>query len=217
MDFISADIETCGLKVENNDPLELSMIYCHDKIPIKDCPSLTIKFSPANGEYYKASPEALVMNAGLIKEISEMEEANLVTLKNKGDDLHWKYGKINPYKINGIIRDWYLANELPENEKLLFAGKNFAGFDRNWFEKFEWDDVSAQGKWKIHHRVLDPAMLYMRPHDKVPPSLPTCIERAGLPKSDLLHTAYYDAFIVAVLIRNHFDGRSNNICPDLQA
>lgn len=80
------------------------------------------------------------------------------------------------------------------DDRITVAGKNFAAFDVKFLEELrDWKKLI-----KIRHRVLDPAILYMRPEDKVPPNMSTCLERAGL--GEVSHTAVGDAMDVIHLI-----------------
>lgn len=87
--------------------------------------------------------------------------------------------------VAGIRQLW------DSDETILAAGKNFASFDRRFLEK--WDMY-------FHHRTLDPAMLFIRKGDVVPPDTRTCCERAGIPYSGS-HRALDDALNVVRLVR----------------
>jgi DNA polymerase III epsilon subunit-like protein len=53
----------------------------------------------------------------------------------------------------------------------------------------------------LHHRTLDPAMLYTLYTDPEPPSMKTCMERAGF-EGEVAHTALEDALMVIRLLRH---------------
>ena len=76
------------------------------------------------------------------------------------------------------------------------AGKNFASFDRQFLKRLP----EFQNKVRLHHRTLDPAMLFWLAADERLPDSKTCYERAGMdPK--VAHTALEDALAVVQLIR----------------
>ena len=81
-------------------------------------------------------------------------------------------------------------------ETVTPAGKNFASFDRQFLKRLpEFEKLV-----KLHHRTLDPAMLYWQVGDEKLPDSKTCYERAGMdPK--VAHTALEDALAVVRLIR----------------
>ena len=203
MDFISADIETLGLTTEY-DVIELAMIYCKTGVPLEKCSTIRFTFDIPN-KPLKANMFCMLMHQELIKEINSAEYNTYVSPRNYGTDHNPFYPRIHPDKIQGLIREWYIYNNIPENNKLLFAGKNFANFDINWFKKHGWDNVTLQGKWPMHHRTLDPAILYVEDDDNTIPNLEECIKRSGqqvfLNAYGKLHNALYDALAVAALIR----------------
>jgi len=209
MDFISADIETLGL-IPECDVIELAMVYCKTNVPLNECSTIQFTFDKCD-KPLKGELGAMVMNADIIKEIYSYEHNSHVSPKNTGCEHHRQYNRINPDKICPILREWYVYNQIPENDKLLFAGKNFANFDIKWFEKHGWNEVSLENKWSMSHRTLDPAVLYIQKGDKKPPNLKTCIERCGmnvtLPNNNYnkLHNAMYDAFAVAHLLKKRID------------
>ena len=53
---------------------------------------------------------------------------------------------------------------------------------------------------KLHHRTLDPAVLFWEANDEKLPDSKTCYERAGL-DGKVAHTAVEDALAVVRLIR----------------
>ena len=83
-------------------------------------------------------------------------------------------------------------------DSVTFAGKNFASFDARFLNKIEGFDTY----FRIAHRTIDPAMMYMRREDTKIPNLQTCCDRAGIElDSSLQHDALYDAQLVTKLVR----------------
>lgn len=82
------------------------------------------------------------------------------------------------------------------NQKIVPAGKNFAGFDRQFLKQLD-----PRIDTYFHFRVIDVGNLYWSPiHDgDTLPSLATCKLRAGL-GSDVIHRALQDARDVLDLV-----------------
>lgn len=96
------------------------------------------------------------------------------------------------------LGDW-INTYWPEEGKVVFAGKNFSGFDRPKLERLPgW----FQNIPKYHHRSPDPGSMYWRPEvdGTELPSTQVCMERAGL-GGVVAHTAEQDAIVVATLIQ----------------
>lgn len=88
-------------------------------------------------------------------------------------------------------------NNLPK--PFILAGKNVAGFDRPFVEKFLGQKIDA------HYRTLDPSILYMNADDIAPPGLEECLVRANIPyDSEKFHDAKYDSECIAKLLYKHF-------------
>ena len=81
-------------------------------------------------------------------------------------------------------------------EGLTPAGKNFASFDRQFLKRLP----DFEGMVRLHHRTLDPAMLFWQPGDEKLPDSKTCYERAGM-NGKVAHTALEDAMAVVWLLR----------------
>jgi hypothetical protein len=88
--------------------------------------------------------------------------------------------------------------------KFTAAGKNFAAFDLQFLNnKFDLTGPRAN-QMKIHHRVIDPAMLYFDPTtDTELPNLQTCMDRAGI-EDTVDHTGLDDALQVVKLLRHKY-------------
>lgn len=85
--------------------------------------------------------------------------------------------------------DW--LNEVWGDSRILVAGKNVT-FDLSFLAKAM--DLNT------HHRVLDPAMLYIQEKDSVPPGLYECARRAGIEIGEK-HRAMDDARYVVQLLK----------------
>jgi len=96
------------------------------------------------------------------------------------------------------LGDW-IKSVWTMEDKVVFCGKNFSGFDRPKLERMPgWFDNIP----KYHHRSPDPGSMFWRPSvDGLElPSTQVCMERAGL-SGVVAHTAEQDAIVVATLIQ----------------
>ena len=76
------------------------------------------------------------------------------------------------------------------------AGKNFASFDRQFLKRLP----DFEKKVRLHHRTLDPAMLFLAARRREAARQQDVLQRAGMgPK--VAHTALEDALAVVQLIR----------------
>jgi len=105
--------------------------------------------------------------------------------------------------IAPVFVTWLESCEFdPYKTAITPAGKNFASFDRGFLKELPGFD-----RIKIHHRVIDPAMLFFNPTiDKAPPGTEECMRRAGI-EGDVKHTAVEDAIAVIKMIRFGFEYR----------
>lgn len=189
--YISVDLETTGLDPDRHQILEIGAIFddTEDRTtPEKDLPRLRIVILPSiagNGDI-TGSPEALIMNAGLIREIAEV----------RADPSKKRPGTIycQPERVSETMALWLRElgfGKYPGFDGITAAGKNFAGFDRRFLEK-----VGV----RFSHRSLDPTPFFLKPGDTGMPGMETCKQRAGLDGS-VSHRALDDALDVVSLVR----------------
>lgn len=87
----------------------------------------------------------------------------------------------------------YFINTCFGGFKVIFAGKNFAGFDKPWL-------IQRGFKLNAHHRTIDVGFHFAKPEDEYLPVLQDCLERAGI-ESKVTHNALEDALQVVELVR----------------
>lgn len=175
--YISIDIETTGLNPETCQILEIGAVYEDWTTPIEQLPTFHCYVLH---DLIVGQPYALQMNHRILKAIADRV-----------------VGCIHVYNVARTFNNW-LNKYWPCDKSIVSAGKNFAGFDRQFLTRLP--------KWniKFKHRTIDPAMLYWKPgHDEVPPSTETCMERANI-TGTVAHTAVEDAQLVIRLIRRAY-------------
>jgi len=184
MKYISIDIETTGLNPDYCNVIEFAAVIddLENQRPLGELPKFQ-RYVMHN--LYTGEPYALAMHSNIFKKLAKPSE-------HKDCEFVHHTQLLEEFRIF-LTRHGYIFVNAP---KVVVGGKNFAGFDRKFLEKMPgWDNIS----W--HHRNLDPAMLYTTAFDKEPPSMQTCLQRAGL--SDVVaHTALEDALSVVQLLRS---------------
>jgi DNA polymerase III epsilon subunit-like protein len=183
MKYCSIDVETTGLNPETCDLLEVGAVVDDLDNPI-DAQLLPTFHCYVVKPNYRGEPFALSMHPTIFRRIAE---------------------KTPPYNY---LPECMVAEELRlflkrhfGEEKVTVAGKNFLGLDKPFLAKLKGFDMI-----KLHHRPLDPGMLYWKPRiDKEVPSSKECMTRAGL-AGEVAHTAVEDALMVVKLIRNKVFG-----------
>ncbi len=182
MRYLSIDIETTGLNPEHAQILEIGAVLddIDNQLPLEELPTFHryITHSHVYGD-----PYAFSMHPTILRRIATRADG-------------YKYANEGYFSIE--MQRWLEENRVDSHKKITPAGKNFASFDVNFLNKVP----NFKECIKLHHRVLDPAMLYWNPStDKELPNSKTCMERAGL-EGEVAHTALEDAMMVVKLIRN---------------
>ncbi len=179
--YVSIDLETTGLNPKKCMILQVGMVIDDWVSPIADLPRLELLVD--NGPFITGEPYALQMNAELIKRIADGESS------------------VYEHELAHTMRMWLVANNY--DGTILAAGKNFGAFDLQFLNRMSNFDI-----WlKFDHRSHDPGSMYFDPKiDDKPPSLATCLERAGIAKH-VAHTALEDAIDVVTLIRKKYDNQ----------
>lgn len=179
MNFLSVDLETTGLHPDRAQTLEIGAVYDDGSKPVEQLPTFR---KLLQYDVYVGDAFALAMNHKILKEIAD-----------GGPDV------IPGQDLAEHFAQWLNNLGIKLDQKIVAAGKNFAGFDRGFLRKLPGFDVP--GGINFHHRCLDPMMLYWEPDsDEVPPSTEECCKRAGI-VPEAQHTAIGDARDVARLIR----------------
>lgn len=191
--YISIDIETTGLDHSFCQVIEFGAVIEDWVTPVEKLPRFHCY---VYHDQIVGQPFALQMNAAILKKLAFVERKMCVAGSFISPD-----GELflRPARVAAEFSLWLLSQQFDQDEPLLVAGKNFAGFDRPFLEKLpDWDIP-------FHHRAIDPAMFFWKPStDRVPPSTKTCMERAGI-AGEVAHTAVEDAIGVIKLVRNAFD------------
>lgn len=178
--YVSIDIETTGLDPEVCQVIEFGAVLEDWITPIEQLPRFHryVVHDRIIGE-----PFALAMNAEILRRIANREEGYLYA---------------TPAQLAAEFDIWLQMNQVIKEPSQAFtaAGKNFASFDLQFLRR-----IPAFKHIKIHHRSIDPAMLYWRPETDIGlPSSKTCKDRAGVP-GDVIHTAIEDAIDVIQTVR----------------
>lgn len=188
MRYVSIDLETTGLDPNTCQILEIGAVIddLANLKPLDELPSFHAYVVPQSYEgqepLFVGQAFALQMNAAILKKIALRKE-------NKEDNF------VLEEELASTFKTFLRKNGYAKPDKVVAAGKNYGTFDKLFLEQLpEWGEV------RFHHRIIDPAMLFIRKGDLVPPNLSLCLERAGLP-NEVKHTAVADALQVIQLVR----------------
>ena len=178
------DTEGTGLDTDRSDIIEFGAVLDDLKFvkPIKSLPKFHCYFVLPE---YRGEPFALSMHPIIFRRIADREPG---------------YTYVNPMRFGYMFKKFLIDNGFEsKNDKVTInvAGKNFGSYDLQMLNKHT--DLSKHVK--IRHKLLDPAILYLKGTDEVLPSLGECKERAGMPNS-VAHNAIDDALDVVHLIRH---------------
>ena len=125
--YISLDVETTGIDVNNDKILQLAMVFDDGVAPLDELRTVSFLVNPEAEEYHgRIQPVALSMNAWIFDSIA-----------GKTKSKYPIYEPTEARKIfNAEIRDFFykvLNKDARTKEdkkmKILFAGKNLQGFD----------------------------------------------------------------------------------------
>lgn len=131
--YASVDLETTGLDPQGSQVLEFACILDNHESPMHKLPKFrrVIRWQQIIGE-----PDALVMNAGLIKEIARQNKlyAKLADHKELTPE---EDSEINPEFVDVpdlIAEFWQFLRDhaWDGSSSITFAGKNFSGFDKEF-------------------------------------------------------------------------------------
>jgi oligoribonuclease (3'-5' exoribonuclease) len=180
MRFVSTDIETLGLDENYCDIIEFGAVIGD----LTDCdlfelPAFHCYLTKPNN-HYQGDAFAMSMHPKILKRIADREAG---------------YAYMPADCLDEAFGEWLAEQGYSEKEKVIFAGKNFAGFDLRFLKR-----IGFGQHFKIHHRSIDPGSMFITPEDKEPPGLETCLQRAGIEKK-VNHSAIDDAIDVIRCIR----------------
>jgi DNA polymerase III epsilon subunit-like protein len=230
MKYVSIDIETTGLDLENDDILSIGAVIedTNNIVPIEQLPKIHIIV--VRERIHTGSLFAINLNKQLIEWIVRWNNArNGEDRKNVKEEAKaifveeeyvvetllnflWKNG-ITPEKAQDDLSEKFkkypdyvytLRGDLiTKFGKTFFniAGKNFNGFDIHFLERLP--------KWKMaigkRVRVLDPAICFVDwENDSSLPSLSMCKKRAGMEDDVVSHNAAEDAMDVISVLRTQY-------------
>lgn len=184
MKFLSIDFETTGLDPKVNQPLAFCGIldYVGNKTPIEELPRFHCYFAWDTITVHHVAGK---MNHTLVEKLFNQ-------------DFGPKH--IEPREFSNQLR--IFLNTYGVTGKITIAGKN-PNFDAGF--------CVALGFTSIEFRMIDPAILYMRPEDEKVPGLATCLKRAGLDVDVTedhfkggIHNEAYDAESIIRLLRKYY-------------
>ena len=174
--YVSIDIETTGLDPQTCQILEIGAVYDDWTRPIPHLPEFHCYVTHS---YITGNPYALALNAEILRKLANPQKSDLYLSEDE---------------VAAHLAKW--LHPLTGGSVATPAGKNFASFDRQFLKRLP----DFERKVRLHHRTIDPAMLFWLPSDDKLPDSKTCYERAGLDEK-VSHTAISDARAVVWLIR----------------
>ena len=186
MKYVSIDLETTGLDPDTCDIVEFGAVIedTNNQLPLSELPTFHTYILPPKWGFYRGEPYALSMHPTIFRRIATKEEG---------------YRYEEPSSLGGSFTVWLMQQGVIgfSGERVSVAGKNFDSFDRNFLNKLP----NFSQLVSLHHRSIDPAILYWHPHedDKLP-GLELCLKRAGIDKP-VTHNAVEDALLVVELVR----------------
>jgi len=182
--YCSIDIETCGLDEDTCDIIEFAAVL-DDLSDLKPIDKLPVFHTYFIKDRYVGEPYALSMHPIIFRRIAERDTK--------------KYRFMSAMKLGYAFRKFLVENGYKEEHDqvvITAAGKNFAAFDLQFLKR----KTDLLKHVNIRHRIIDPAILYLKGGDDAPPGTEECKKRAHLdPKIE--HTAEADAKDVIELIR----------------
>ncbi len=195
--YASIDIETLGLDENKHKIIEVGVVldnHLHriDYSTINDyVKELPYYHCYIRYDSYDGSVKALKMNEDIIKHIQDEASENIINEDQLAAELDMFF------RTNLII------DVNAKQPKIMAAGKNFAGFDKQFLKRVP-NVKQVLDEWFIH-RTLDPAMYFFNPNvdDKLP-NLKQCLERANF-KDVVNHRALEDAYDVIRCLRYNWD------------
>lgn len=181
MKYVCIDIETTGLDRNNDQVLQFAaVIRDTDKMsePVTESPSMVCY---VEHERYQGQPYALALNSGILSELAKpIEKRKMRT--SKIEDLALSF-------YSFLVVNGYTPSENSKRVSFTGAGKNFGTFDLQFL-----NNVPNWNKYfLVDSRVLDPAMLFVKPTDKKLPGLKNCLQRMGIDK-EISHDALEDVY-----------------------
>jgi oligoribonuclease (3'-5' exoribonuclease) len=197
MKYVCIDIETTGLDPVNHQILQFAaVIRDTDKMsePLSESPTMVCYVEHEN---YHGQPYALAMNSKILSELAKSEEKrDNKTVNNQ--DLAWAL-------YTFLSANGYSKSEKSKRISFIGAGKNYGTFDLQFLKNLpDWDLYL-----KADSRVLDPAILFLKPTDKILPGLKNCLQRIGINK-EISHNALEDVHDTIMVLEEGLSTLWNN-------
>ncbi len=189
MKYVSIDIETTGLNPEKHQIIEFAAVIADSErqVAVESLPYCRLLIR--HPTELTTGPYCAKLHYKLWCELVE-EKGDPVNTGNFSRNLK---GSIWVYDLAAEFRKWLDHHNV--DRQINVAGKNFAGFDRQFLNK-----INNSKLLRFRQRVFDPAPLYFRYTDAELPDTNTCLARAGL-KVETDHTALSDARNVVTLLQ----------------
>ena len=178
--YVSMDLESTGLDPDTCQIIEIGAVFDDPRKPLAECPTF---HAYVRHKLYVGEPFAFNLNHKIMGRLAEQPAGFKYIC---ADDI--------PYELAAWVKDcgWDM-----KEKSLLFAGKNFGGFDYAFLRRLS----GFMTALKFKHRFLDPGSMYFDPFvDEVPPSSSDCLRRAGQ-QHQVAHEALADAIAVCKMIR----------------
>lgn len=201
MKYVSTDIETTGLDPSKHKVIEIAMVIddLANPKPLYHLPKISWYIDNGGGELVW-SDAALLMFKDRLQEYYEVC-SNRAALQK--EDVGYAMLEFLGFHLGDVFTRELgtpaAYSEFIKTNKVTFAGKNFAGFDKPFLSKI----TNGMIDMFVHHRVLDPGSMYTKVDDQFIPSIDECKKRANIP-GVVSHRALEDALDVVRLVRYHF-------------
>lgn len=202
--YASVDLETTGIDAEECQILQFGMLLDDLKNHVNMLPRLEVLVLDRK-HTYGGDAFALHLNSTLFEQIADIEAC--IAEKRQPPDIHFCYRD----ELPRIVAQFLMMYGWNGHDKITFAGKNFAGFDKPFLENIDFFKTIP-----MSHRTLDVGSMYWEPSDgRKVPDTKECLKRAGLPPF-VAHTALDDAMNVVHLIRHKhgIGGRIINVTAE---
>ncbi len=187
MKYLSIDVETTGLDIDNDQLIEIGMVVDDLSQPLETLPRFHCYIAR---EQYAGHPFALSMHAAILRRIANREPG---------------FSYLSEEQAVTAIRD-FLQSKFGADYRINVAGKNYGSFDSHFLSRLprvrKEGGKLLIGPWTLAARTLDPGSFMWQPGDTELPNLKTCYQRAGI-SGEVAHTAIEDAMSVVKLVRWH--------------